>query len=866
MNLITKLLKIISFGLFLLLFCSSNIVRAQSKKNKKKSLKEVIAPKDKDDIKSIEEATKKCRKLEGLFTLYQDTTSGSVYLLVKKDQVDKEFIYFGHTANGVVAAGHFRGSYRDNKIFTIRKYFNKIEFITENTSFYFDDKSAISKAADANISKSVMVSQAIIGQNKELTEFLIKADDIFLSESLDQVKASPNPNAKPGTSFSLGTLSKDKNKYVQIKSYPLNTDVVVEYVYENPAPVVRGGTEVTDDRFVSIKVQHSLIELPKNNYRSRYDDPRVGYFGQQITDMTSPSVTPFKDVINRWNLEKKDKTAALSEPVEPITWWLENTTPVEYRETIMAAALTWNEAFEMAGFKNAIAVKIQPDDANWDAGDIRYNVLRWTSSPRPPFGGYGPSFVNPRTGEIIGADVMLEYVFLTNRLNQEKLFDAAGLFLEDEPTNPEQHYCSLGHHLHLSSMFGLSALTMNNATEKEKDEYIKSSLYYLVLHELGHTLGLNHNMKSSQLYSPDEINNRELTSKTGLTGSVMDYPTVNLTTDKTKQGQYFTTKPGPYDKWAIEFGYSQALENETEEQKRLQKLLERSTEPALMFGNDADDMRSPGKAIDPRVMIGDMSSDAIGYSINRIKLVENLMQKIKVKYSITGKSYHELRNSYLILTSELSTAAGVMSRYIGGVYVDRGFNGQANAGTPFKAVSYKDQKRAMEGLSKYVFAPGAFSSPADLYSYLQMQRRGFGFFAQGEDPKIHDRVLNIQKNVLSHILHADVLKRITDSELYGNEYKLSEFMNDLTNAIFKEDLNTAVSTFRQNLQIEYANDLIRILSPDNSNKYDHRSKSMALYQLKTIEKMLQSSPGIDTETKAHRQHILFNIKKALEVK
>jgi len=122
---------------------------------------------------------------------------------------------------------------------------------------------------------------------------------------------------------------------------------------------------------------------------------RIGYFTDQVTDLTSPSPTPYRDLIHRWDLVKKDKNAVLSEPVEPIVWWIENTTPRQLRDTIRNAALAWNEAFEAAGFKNALVVKEQPDDADWDAGDIRYNVLRWTSSPNPPFGGYGPSFVNP---------------------------------------------------------------------------------------------------------------------------------------------------------------------------------------------------------------------------------------------------------------------------------------------------------------------------------------------------------------------------------------------------------------------------------------------------------------------------------------
>ena len=149
--------------------------------------------------------------------------------------------------------------------------------------------------------------------------------------------------------------------------------------------------------------------MPDNDFEPRLADQRVGYFSERITDLTSVDLTPYNDLINKWDLQKKNPEEALSEPVKPITFWLENSTPKELIPYIKEGVLAWNAAFEKAGFKNAVAVKVQPDDADWDAGDIRYNVLRWTSSPNPPFGGYGPSFTNPRTGEIIGADICLLY-------------------------------------------------------------------------------------------------------------------------------------------------------------------------------------------------------------------------------------------------------------------------------------------------------------------------------------------------------------------------------------------------------------------------------------------------------------------------
>ena len=150
--------------------------------------------------------------------------------------------------------------------------------------------------------------------------------------------------------------------------------------------------------------------MPQNQYQPRFEDVRVGDFTTQVSDMTTPDdVTPYRDLIHRWNLVKKNPDQGISEPTEPIVWWIENTTPLEFRDAIKEGVLAWNRAFAHAGFHNAVQVKIQPDDAAWDAGDIRYNVLRWTSSPNPPFGGYGPSFVNPKTGQILGADIMLEY-------------------------------------------------------------------------------------------------------------------------------------------------------------------------------------------------------------------------------------------------------------------------------------------------------------------------------------------------------------------------------------------------------------------------------------------------------------------------
>lgn len=821
-----------------------------------------------DGTKSVAELTKTSRRLDGLFTLYEDTVSGQLRMLVRPDQVGREYVYFAHTVDGVVDVGQFRGAFLDNKVVAVERSHDHLMLVTRPTQFWFDSTNALSRAAMANVSPAVLVSAEIVAKDSATGAMLIDADPIFRTEALVQVKPSPDPDAGP-RAFALGGLSEDKTRVAELHDYPLNTDVVVDYVYDNGAPMSGGSDGVTDPRAVTIRIQHTLIAMPENDFRPRFEDPRVGYFTERQTDMTSTSATPYRDVIDRWYLRKQDPSAALSEPVEPIVFWIENTTPVEFRPTIRDAVLEWNKAFERAGFRNAIVVRQQPDDADWDAGDIRYNVLRWTSSPNPPFGGYGPSFTNPRTGQILGADIMLEFVYVTNRVRYDRLFTEAAMgSIEpaDLPETPDRlsALCSFGPHLQESALLGLYTLRMAGAPEVAMTDFVNQALRELVMHEVGHTLGLNHNMKASQARSFEAMRDAGLTRREGLYGSVMDYADIVLASPGERQGEYFMTTVGPYDRWAIEFGYSPALEQPEAEAARLERILARSTEPELAFGNDADDMRSPGKAIDPRVNVDDMSSDAIGYAIHKAQLVRELMPELMSKFSEPGASWHELRNAYLVLTGHQARAGSVLSRYVGGVYVDRAMQGQQGSTQPFTPVPLADQKRAMRGLATYLFAPDAFDAPQALLDHLAMQRRGFDFFSATEDPKLHERALGMQSAVLDHLLHPVTLQRITDSRLYGNAYSVSDMMGDLTDAIFAADARSSVNTFRQDLQIEYVGRLASMIDEDDdAGSYDAVARSAALANLRSIDRLLAGKGG-DAETRAHTEHVRFLIAKALD--
>ena len=816
-------------------------------------------------IKTMEEAIKNKKEIPGLVTLYQDTINGKMYMFLDNDQLGLEFIYFVHGRDGQLDAGVFRGSYREARIIKLTRYFNRVEFEIQNTSLFFDKENPLNRAADANVSTAILASANIIGERKGSGEYgkqsnaavLIDVDNIFLSEALHQITRGMIPGDKTNR-FKIGKLVKNRSKYIDIRNYPKNTDLIVQYVYSNPTPTNWGSdVGLTDARSVNVTLQHSFIEMPTNNHTPRFEDPRVGYFTTQVTDMTTPDdVTPYRDLIHRWHLVKKTPSEEISEPVEPIVWWIENTTPYEFRDAIKEGVLAWNRAFREAGFLNAIQVKTQPDNAEWDAGDIRYNVLRWTSSPNPPFGGYGPSFVNPRTGEILGADIMLEYVFFTNRVKYEQLFDA------ESSVQPSinKHLCQAGEFVHQANLFGLTAMnTLEGFDHLERRRLIYESLVKLTLHEIGHTLGLTHNFYASNLHNIEIIHDRNRTELIGLTSSVMDYVGANVRPGH--HGQFYSTTTGLYDLWAIEFGYTPSLSDPINEGKRVKELFDRSTKPELGYGNDADDMRSPGRGIDPRIMINDMTSDPMGYAQERMEMVRELYKGLRKKYERKDHSYHAFADAYYILSREYSNAAGVISRNIGGVYMDRSMVGQEGREIPFQPVPEDQQRWAMTLLNKYVFSPDAFSNQDDLYSYLQWERRGF---SGTKDPKIHDNILAIQKPILDHLLHINVLGRITDSELYGNKYDLSRMMAELTGACFAMDAGENVNTIRQNLQTEYTERLIQIIQNKGKSKYNHVAVANAHANIIKIKKYISKKHGVNSSTQAHREYIGYRIEKALD--
>jgi hypothetical protein len=804
-------------------------------------------------------------KIPGLFTFYRDGQTGELFMELGPEHFGSEFIYFSYVHDGSRRDGmRTAGILSDNAVISVRRRYRHVDFIYENTSYSYDEDSAVSRAAGANVTSPVLVSLEVAATDGE--RVIVKANDLFLTAALTRLGQQTAMGRALGVA--PGTLNARKTHVREIRNYETNSEVVSEFTFDwNNA---RTPFALSD----TVVVQHTFLPMPEEDgFTPRLSDPRVGFFTARRTNLTRVAGNPADDLIHRWRLEKADRNARVSEPVRPITFWIEKTTPHEYRDIIANAVLAWNPVFEAAGFRDAIRVEVQPDDAEWDAGDVRYNTIRWIASPNPSFNGYGPRFTNPRTGEILGANIMLEHASVQRWIRTDRIFpeadgdivsaamstdadgfDATG---HDHSMSFAGHLpgpaCEAGPNMALGQAFARIAATLASAdpaTERVVSETIvREGLAYLVLHEVGHTLGLTHNMMSTYFSGLDLINGEGARDEQRLAASVMGYPGVNVSPDRDAQGRYFPDEPGPYDRWAIAFAYDPDLDDERARRVHLA----RSSDPAHVFANDADDMRQPGRGIDPRANLYSLSSDPIGWSVQQAALTDATLGGLAARLPAHTGSWEEYRQSFDVLMAMRLQAANVISRFVGGVYTDHGHgNGEARHAAPFTPVPAAEQRRAIEALGEHIFGPNAFAFPPELIAHLRTERRGFDALSRADEPLVHARVRRIQTEALNHLLHPRVLNRLTDAQAYGGDYSPRAMLADLTDEIFTGD-DGAPSTYRRNLQILY----VERLRAAKGNSGLERVPAAAIQS--TLNRIDRMNHGLDwwmdAETRDHRRYV-----------
>ena len=809
---------IITISSFNITADESENVKQDNNEAKVENTEDTEGEKSKEDEKVTIESYVEDNELDakpGFLNLLVNKENDDHFLILDTKNLNKEFIYFTYFLDAPQASGQFGGALSDGSILEFRKFKNDIALYKKNTKFIYDDSNNISKSILQNIQEAFLGRFKIEVDDEDANKILIKANPIFLSEMLTSISPNIPPEYMDYVDLNVGKLDKSKTFINEVKNYDKNTTVDVVYGFFNPKP--RGGSvdAVADKRFTFAKVRHLFVEMPDDKFEPRVADQRVGYFSEKVTDLSSYDYVNAVDLINKWRLIKKDPNAEISEPVEPIVYWVENSTPEEIKPFVVEGIEAWNPAFEKAGFKNAVVAKIQPDDADWDAGDIQYNVVRWASSPEPQFSGYGPSIANPRTGELIAADIVQEFNAIKYGYRLRKIWGY------DEENDP-----------------------------------LRQWIVSLTMHEVGHTLGLRHNFKASWLYNTDEIHDKSITGKAHIS-SVMDYDPINIAPEGVKQGNFFPHGPGFYDVWAIEFGYTPNLTGEARD-----KLLAKSSLPEYKYGTDGDAMGSPGYGIDPRAKRYDMSSDPITYTEQRIEIINKKISELPEIFANEGSTFTELRAAYNGFVREQGRFFESVSRLIGGVYSNRIVAGQAGDLTPYETVSYDDQKRAMNLLNTKLFANDAFSFDPEVLKLLQPEKRATYDPNEdaNDDPKLHGTVLGMQERVLRHILSPTVMLRLSDSSKYGNEYTPSEVLTDLEQGIFiKKEIP---SSFKRNLQSSYVDGLMQAL---DSNSYDDIARAALFNSLVSIGKFAKSSLSSgDKVSKEHYRYLNWKINSYLE--
>jgi len=832
-----KLLTKIFIVFFLLGITST--VDAQTgriKKQKKKKTTEIQKPKPKPKPKKGailpygKVVTKEMKTDEGLFKVH---SADDTYLFEVPDTLfNREMLMvtrIAKTANGI----GFGGGKTNTQVLRWQRKGKNILLRVVSHNVVADTILPVHEAVVNSNFEPVLFSFPIKAFNKDTTAVVIDATSLFSTD----VKPLGFPQFYRSR-YKISRMDKTRSYIDRVSSYPENIEVRHVKTYFAGKPPSNGSVGS-----ISVEMSNSMILLPKTPMKRRYFDERVGWFARGqvdygLEDQRSKTVT----YLDRWRLEVKDedldkfKAGELVEPKKQIVYYVDRATPEVWRPYIKKGIEDWQVAFEAAGFKNAIIAKDPPskeEDPDWSPEDVRYSVVRYLASPIP--NANGPHVSDPRSGEILESDINWYHNVMSLLRNW--------FFIQTAAINPEAQ------------------------TIEFKDEVMGRLIRFVSSHEVGHTLGLPHNMGSSAAYPVDSLRSASFTKKFGTAPSIMDYARFNYIAQPEDKGVALMPDIGPYDKHAIEWGYRPILDKTAKDEKEtLNKwILDRADNPMYRFGH-----QQAGGVVDPSSQTEDLGDDAIKASAYGIKNLQRILPNIEKWTTKDGENYDEMATMYGQVLSQFNRYMGHVTANIGGVY--EYYKTSNQEGAVYSHVAKSHQKNALQFINKELFSTPTWMIDNNIYSKTQFS---------GAIEKIG----NVQTRTLNNILDSGRMARMIENQTMNgsNAYTLVSMFSDLRRGVWSELYNgKRIDTYKRNLQRAHINRLDYLLNTaknqrgTNSGYFKQSAvnigqsdiKAMVRGELNRIKRDVRSatSKAPNTTSRYHLQDAIARINKALDPK